>query len=133
MSGQPMDGVNKFYQTYNDHNPNLWEEAMAEDYVGNVNGQTIPSREIGKGFVTLLLQAFPNIHYKLDDCMEVGGNRVVTRWSATATHTGDFFGMPPTNKNVNMLGITIFETRDGKVTKLWDVWDQAGLMTQLNG
>ena len=133
MSGQPMDGVNKFYQTYNDHNPSLWEEAMAEDYVGNVNGQTIPNREIGKGFVALLLKAFPNIRYSMEDCMLVGDNRVVTRWSATATHTGDFFGMPPTNKNVNMLGITIFETRDGKVTKLWDVWDQAGLMAQLNG
>jgi len=133
MSGKSMDGVNMFYQTYNDHNPNLWEQAIAEDYVGNVNGQTIPNRDVGKGFVTLLLKAFPNINYALEDCMLVGDNRVVTRWKATATHTGDFFGMPPTNKNVSMLGITIFETRDGKVTKLWDVWDQAGLMAQLNG
>ena len=133
MSGKSMDGVNMFYQTYNDHNPNLWEQAIAEDYVGNVNGQTIPNRDVGKGFVTLLLKAFPNINYALEDCMLVGDNRVVTRWKATATHTGDLFGMPPTNKNVSMLGITIFETRDGKVTKLWDVWDQAGLMAQLNG
>ena len=132
MSGRPMDGVNKFYKTYNEHNLALWEQALAEDYVGSVNGQTIANREVGKGFVALLLEAFPDINYTLEDRMELG-NRVVIRWRATATHTGNFFGMPPTHKHVSMLGITIFETRDGKVTKLWDVWDQAGLLAQLNG
>ena len=131
MSGQ-MDAVNRFYQVYNEHNPALWEEAMAEDYVGNVNGQTIPNREVGKGFVNGLLQAFPDISYSLDDTI-IAGDRVITRWKATGRHTGELFGMPPTNKNVTMLGITIFEVKDGKVAKLWDVWDQAGLMAQLNG
>jgi len=132
MPGTPMDAVKKFYQVYNEQNLGLWEDAMAEDYVGNVNGQTIPNREVGKGFVGLLLKAFPNIKYTVEDSI-TNGDRVVTRWTATATHTGDFFGMPPTNKNVNMLGITIFNTRAGKVAALWDVWDQAGLMSQLNG
>ena len=132
MSGDPMDAVNKFYRVYNEQNLGLWEDAMAEDYVGNVNGQTIPNREIGKGFIALLLKAFPNIRYTVEDSI-TAGDRVVTRWKATATHTGDFFGMPPTNKNVSMLGITIFNVRAGKVAALWDVWDQAGLMSQLNG
>ncbi len=133
MSGQPIDAVNKFYQTYNDHNPDLWNEAMAEDYVGDVNGRRIPNRDFGRGFVNVILTAFPDIRYIMDDCMLVGDNRVVVRWRATGTHTGELMGMPPTNKNVSMIGITIFETRDGKVTKLWDVWDQAGLMNQLQG
>jgi predicted ester cyclase len=131
MPGSPMDAVDKFYQAYNEQDPGLWEGAMAEDYVGNVNGQTIPNREVGKGFVELLLKAFPNIHYTIEDSI-VGGDRVVTRWKATATHKGDFFGIPPTNRNVTMVGITIFNTRAGKVAALWDVWDQAGLMQQLN-
>ena len=58
-----MDAVHKFYQVYNDHNANLWEQAMAPSYVGHVNSQTIPSREVGKGFVGALLNAFPDIHY----------------------------------------------------------------------
>ena len=53
-----MDAVHRFYQVYNDHNASLWEQAMAPSYVGHVNGQTIPSREVGKGFVAALLSAF---------------------------------------------------------------------------
>jgi steroid delta-isomerase-like uncharacterized protein len=125
-----MDAVNKFYQVYNDHNPALWNEAMAPNYVGHVNTDNIPSREVGAGFVTGLLKAFPDIKYTVDDSME-DGNRAACRWTATGTHTGDLFGMPPTGKKVTMLGITFFRVENGKVAELWDVWDQAGLMKQL--
>ena len=53
------------------------------------------------------------------------------RWSATATHTGDLFGMPPTRKKVAMIGITFFRVENGQVAELWDVWDESGLMKQL--
>ena len=127
-----MDPINKFYQVYNENNLDLWNEAMAETYVGHVNTDTIPNRDIGKGFVGLLLQAFPDLHYTVEDQVSQG-EKVVCRWSATGTHTGDFFGMPPTNKSVKMIGITIFHVQNGQIAELWDVWDQAGLMGQLNG
>ena len=125
-----MDAVNKFYQVYNDHNTNLWETAMSPSYVGHVNGQTIPSREVGKGFVAALISAFPDIHYSVDDSLQVG-DRAAVRWSATATHTGNLFGLPPTQKKVNMLGMTMFRVENGQVAELWDVWDESGLMKQL--
>ena len=125
-----MTPINKFYAVYNDSNLDLWDEAMADNYVGHVNADTIPSREIGKGFIGALLTAFPNIHYTVED-MVTEGNKVTSRWSATATHTGDLFGMPPTGKDVTMIGITIFRVVNGRIAELWDVWDQAGMMAQL--
>ena len=104
---------------------------MAPTYVGHVNGQTIPSREVGKGFVTALLNAFPDIHYTVDDSLQVG-NRASVRWSATATHTGDLFGLAPTQKKVTMIGITFFRVENDQVAELWDVWDNAGLVEQLS-
>ena len=127
-----MDPINTFYQVYNENQLDLWNDAMAETYVGHVNTDTIPHRDIGKGFVGLLLTAFPDLHYTVEDLV-TQGEKVVSRWSAAGTHTGDFFGMPPTNKSVKMIGITIFHVKDGKIAELWDVWDQAGLMAQLNG
>ncbi|HLM80346.1 MAG TPA: ester cyclase [Terriglobales bacterium] len=125
-----MDAVNKFYQAYNDHNTSLWEQALAPSYVGHVNGQTIPSREVGKGFVAALLSAFPDIHYSVEDALQVG-DRAAVRWSATATHTGNLFGLAPTQKKVSMIGMTIFRVENGQIAELWDVWDEAGLMKQL--
>jgi steroid delta-isomerase-like uncharacterized protein len=132
MSDAMMVGINKFYQVYNEGKTDLWEEAMSPSYVGHVNGQTIPSREVGKGFVIGLLEAFPDINYTIED-MVTQGDKIVSRWSATGTHTGSLFGMPATNKKATMIGITIFRVADGQIAELWDVWDQAGLMQQLNG
>ena len=98
--------------------------------LGHVNGQTIPSREVGKGFVAALLSAFPDIHYSIEDALQADDHAAV-RWSATATHTGNFFGLAPTQKKVSMIGMTIFRVENGQVTELWDVWDEAGLMKQL--
>ena len=129
-SGSVMHTVHRFYQAYNSHNASLWEQVMAASYVGHVNGQTIPNREVGKGFVAALLGAFPDIHYSIEDAVQVG-DRAAVRWSATATHTGNFFGLAPTQKRVSLIGITFFRVKNGQVAELWDVWDEAGLMKQL--
>ena len=39
MSTDLMNPVNKFYEVYNTGDMSLWNEAMAESYVGHVNGQ----------------------------------------------------------------------------------------------
>jgi steroid delta-isomerase-like uncharacterized protein len=132
MSQNVMHPVTLFYEVYNDHKMELWEEALTEDYTAHVNGQLIASREVGKGFVEAFHGAFPNLKYILDDTI-VQGDKVVTRWTAAGTHTGNFFGMPATNKDVSMLGMTIFRVRDGKIAELWNIWDQNGLMQQLKG
>jgi predicted ester cyclase len=125
-----MRAVHRFYQVYNDHNTSLWEQVIAPSYVGHVNTQTIPNREVGKGFVTALLSAFPDIHYSIEDALQVG-DRAAVRWSATATHNGRLFGLAPTQKKVTMIGTTIFRVQNGQITELWDIWDEAGLMKQL--
>jgi steroid delta-isomerase-like uncharacterized protein len=130
MSDEIMTAVGKFYKVYNDHDMSVWNDAMAPNYVGHVNADTVPSRDIGAGFVKALIDAFPDIHYTVEDSMVVD-NRAAVRWSATATHTGNLFGMPPTNRSVNMLGMTMFRVENGQIAELWDVWDQAGLMNQL--
>ncbi len=130
MSSDLMVPVNKFYQVYNDSDTSLWNEAMSESYVCNINQMEVPNRDTGKGFIEALLVAFPNINYTVQDTV-IQGNKVTSRWTAAATHTGDLFGMPPTNKDVKMLGITIFRIEDGQIAELWDVWDEKGLMDQL--
>ena len=125
-----MDAVHRFYQVYNDHDINLWEQAMSPTYVGHVNGQTIANRDIGKGFVVAILNAFPDIRYTVDDSLQAGG-RIAVRWSAAATHTGDLLGMAPTGKSVNIIGMTIFRVENDQIAELWDVWDEAGLLRQL--
>jgi predicted ester cyclase len=49
----------------------------------------------------------------------------------TGTHRGDFLGIPPTGKSVNIWGVVIDVVRDGKFAESRIIMDTLGLMQQL--
>ncbi|MDX2727401.1 MULTISPECIES: ester cyclase [Streptomyces] len=59
------------------------------------------------------------------------GDDVVTLWTWTGTHKGDFMGIPPTGRQCIMTGTTIFRFRDGRIQEGWWHEDIMGLMRQL--
>jgi predicted ester cyclase len=78
----------------------------------------------------MLLTGFPDV--KLTHEFEVErDDRVVIRWTAKATHTGEFVGIPPTGKPAIVSGIDIFRVEEGKLAELWQEWDQLGMLRQL--
>ena len=89
-----------------------------------------PGREGRKMFYSAFISAFPDIHLHIDDLL-AEGDRVVLRWSAHGTQTGELMGIPPTGKQVNMSGIAIDRFENGQSVEHWEVFDQMGLMQQL--
>jgi steroid delta-isomerase-like uncharacterized protein len=81
-------------------------------------------------FYTELRAAFPDIHFTIEDQI-AAGDRVVTRWSARATHRGEFQGIPPTGKQVALAGIDIDRIANGKVIECWPIADELSLLQQL--
>lgn len=79
---------------------------------------------------TELRHAFPDIHFAIEDQV-AEGDRVVTRWTAQATHTGPFHGMPPTGKQATLSGIDIDRVANDKVVECWQQMDELGLLRQL--
>lgn len=122
----------KFYEMYNTHNIDMLDELLAAGYVGNVNGREIIGVDAAKATVASFLAAFPDAHYTVED-MIASGDRVVTRWTATATQRGPFAGIAPTNRRVTMRGITIFKIVGTQISALWNTWDMFGLIEQLRG
>jgi predicted ester cyclase len=49
----------------------------------------------------------------------------------TMIHTGTFVGVTPTNKHVNVHGISIQQFVDGQIVAGWDNWDQLALLVQI--
>ena len=58
-------------------------------------------------------------------------DKVVTRWSATGTHTGDFAGVPATGRPVAVSGIHIHRVRHGRLIEHWEELNLLGLLRQL--
>jgi steroid delta-isomerase-like uncharacterized protein len=58
-------------------------------------------------------------------------DRVVCRWRATATHDGDYFGIPATGTTVEYTGVSVWHYDGGKARRGWSFPDNLSLMTQL--
>ena len=75
--------------------------------------------------------AFPDLHFDVREIL-VEGDRVVTRWHLTGTHTGaDFQGITASGKSVAVDGVSIDTIRDGVVLDGFDAWDALGFRQQL--
>jgi steroid delta-isomerase-like uncharacterized protein len=80
--------------------------------------------------IALYRQAFPDLHFALDD-MIAEDDLVVARWTASGTHKGELQGIPVTNKRTSVPGITIYRVKDGKVEETWNNYDVLGMMQDL--
>jgi steroid delta-isomerase-like uncharacterized protein len=58
-------------------------------------------------------------------------DRVVCRWRARATHTGEFAGFPATGKQIEFPGMSLWEFDHGKARRGWGFLDLASVMAQL--
>lgn len=79
----------------------------------------------------LLLQGgFPDAHWQ-EECLIAEDDMVVWRGTMRATHTGEFFGIPPTGKAIAITATSVLKVKVGQI-----VWqrinnDDLGMMTQL--
>jgi steroid delta-isomerase-like uncharacterized protein len=74
--------------------------------------------------------AFPDIKLQIEDIVGAG-DKVVVRWLATMTHSGDALGIAATGKTVRSRGISIVTIDKGKIVEGWDNWDQLGMLEQI--
>ena len=74
--------------------------------------------------------AFPDWHSEMD--IVVGeGDLVVEHFTATGSHRGEIFGVPPSGRIVILPGINIWRVRDGRIVERWGRLDELGLLRQL--
>ncbi len=75
-------------------------------------------------------RGFPDVVSTIEDLI-AEGDKVVARWRSRATHRGDYMGMPPSGKEVQIMGISVYRIEEGKIAESWMVEDQFGLMRQI--
>jgi predicted ester cyclase len=75
--------------------------------------------------------AVPDLTYTVEDQV-AEGDKVVTRYTASGTHQGEFFGVAPTGKRIEMSGIQIDRfDESGKMVEEWPEYDLLGAMKQM--
>lgn len=89
-----------------------------------------PGREGLKAILGAFLSAFPDMHWIIEE-MIAEGDKVVTRFSWTGTHRGNFLGIPATGRTVANKGVVIDRLENGKMADSRMLMDTMTLMQQL--
>src|SRR3954470_21369202 len=88
---------------------------LAPNFVAHFPGVPGPLDAEGfKQLVNVFGSGFPENHFDIDEEFAIE-DKVVTRWTYRAVHSGEFQGLPPTGKQVAMTGITILHIAGGKI------------------
>ena len=123
----------------------LFEEAFGRGDVGVVDEVLDPdfvcydpNSEAGevrgsgtiKAEIEYFRNAVPDLTYTVEDQI-AEGDKVVTRYTVSGTHQGEFFGVAPTGERIKMSGISIDRFEGGKMVEEWPEYDLLGVMRQL--
>jgi steroid delta-isomerase-like uncharacterized protein len=122
-----------FREVWNEGRNQTVHDLLAPNAVAK--GQTISAADIHGpeefvNFVKGIRSAFPDINVTIEDVFGAG-DKVVARWSATMTHSGDGLGLAATGKKVRLNGITIARIKNGQIVEGWDNWDQLPMLRQI--
>jgi steroid delta-isomerase-like uncharacterized protein len=85
--------------------------------------------EIGR-INRLWFSAFPDVQFRADDVL-VDGDRVVQVVQASGTHAGEFFGVPPSGRHIEVQMVTILTLADGLIVEERRIYDFTGFLVQV--
>ena len=80
--------------------------------------------------VLALRTAFPDLLVTMEDLV-AEDDLVVARYRMTGSHQGEFLGMAPTGRRIDVEGVDIIRCESGKVIEHWGFNDSFALLRQL--
>ena len=83
-----------------------------------------------KAYYSAFVTGFSNRTFTVKT-MFADGEKLVKHWQFKGTHTGDFAGIKPTGKKVDIEGCTIAKIVDGKIVEEQDFMDNMSFLQQL--
>jgi len=139
----PPDTVKSNKELMQQYHTDIWEKHdlnavdsyIAPTFVSHANTpDTPPGPGPVKGFLGGLFTAFPDLTSENDGILG-DGDKVVIQWTIRGTQTGDLFGMPATNKPIEVSGMDVLRVENGQFVEHWGgIGDQfPKIYTQLQG
>jgi predicted ester cyclase len=102
----------------------------AGEYQARLGGNPPVDRAGHEVFANAFYAAFDGLHHTIEDVFATE-DRVAVRFVLNGTHTASFFGIPPSHGAVSIVANVILHVANGKVTRLFGIFDEAGMLRQI--
>lgn len=130
-SADPADVVRDAFAWINGDASKI--DAIAEDV--DVYGPALPegevhSREEWASFIEANREGFPDIEFTIQELV-AGDDVVMVELTISGTHTGEFMGIPPTYREIEIPAVDKFVIEDGQVVEWRPYFDSQEIPEQL--
>ncbi|MFL6324784.1 MAG: ester cyclase [Nitrososphaeraceae archaeon] len=109
-------------EIFNARKTEMAKNFVAPDIIYHGMAEEVKSLEEFKKWVAEDLSAFPDMRITIVDAIGEQ-NKVVLRWTLTATHEKDFADFPATHKKFETQGVEIFHFDGDKIKEAWTLGD----------
>ena len=118
----------RWIRAFNERDWQTESELRSPDVRAILSGMPGPlGPEAWTGFLAAFVESFPDSRITVDSCV-AEGDSVVTRWTLTGTHQGEFQGIPPTGRQVVFTGIEYNRVSGGRFAEHWSMFDNVALL-----
>lgn len=107
-----------------------WRGYASPDLVASANGGDAMNRDELEAMVRGITEGFTDARHIIESQV-ADGHTVATRLTWTARHTGDFNGVPASNRPVRIGGCAFDRIEDGKLVEHHAQFDVMGMMVQI--
>ena len=133
MSADAKSIVRSLYEeAWNKRKLELLTELISPSHA--LHGPNFSGSSVGpqayKREVLIFITGFPDLEFTIEDLI-AEKDKVVSCWTISGTHKGEYKGVPATNKKISVDGITIHHLANGKIIDSYANWDMWGMMVQL--
>jgi len=125
---EDKETVRRLFDAFYAVDADTMQELLSPDFVAHSMPPGFSKDQ--EGFLEMARQyaaGFTDDDTTLDELLAAEDGKVITRFTTRATHSGDAFGIPASNRKVTMTGIEIYAVAEGKVTDWWAEMDLSDL------
>ncbi|PJB19629.1 MAG: hypothetical protein CO117_03945 [Flavobacteriaceae bacterium CG_4_9_14_3_um_filter_33_16] len=133
------NNINKDIKMYTQ----VWDDVINKGDINQINtshfdenviGVSSPENMVGieafKAYYQNFLTGFSERIFEIVNVFGQNDN-IMKHWRFKGKHTGDFFGIPATEKSVNIEGVTLVKMKNGKILQEQDFMDNSIFLMQL--
>lgn len=131
LTEQNKAAKRRYIAAFNRRDLTVFDELFAAGYTLRPTGfPEVHGADELKKLVAASFDSLSNVQLTAED-MVAEDDKVATRWTIRAVHSGNFMGVAATGRELSFSGIIIDRFVDGKVVEAWENVDMLGLMRQL--
>ncbi len=122
----------RFYAAISSGDFDALDQIVAPNFVEHemLDPRMPAGREGVKALFRMARQGMPDLVMTAEDIV-AEGDRIAARAVMTGTQTGEFMGIPPSGKHVEITVMDLIRVENGLYAEHWGVADQLLMMTQM--